>query len=423
MRLLLAGFVLGLGASTAAAADWPAFRGPQGNGISAESTAPLEWSKTQNVKWSVPLPQPGNGSPIVSSGKVFVTCAEDDKGHERSLYCFDRKTGEKLWVRTVTLEIDDPTHETNMYCGSTPAADGKRVVVWHSSAGLYCYNFAGKELWKKDLGEFQHMWGYGSSPVIQDDRVVLHTGPGKKEIYVAAFSLTDGQQLWRTDEPFAGDGDYRAKEGAFDKAYMGSWSTPLITAIDGRVQAICAMPKRVVSYDLADGKVLWFCDGIRAKQGDLAYSSPALAGDVCVVTGGFGGPSLAFKVGGAGDITEKQRLWRKDSNPQSIGSGVVIDGYLYRPNAGPGTIECIDPQTGETRWEERASTYWGSIVYVAGRCYAPGQDGVTLVFKPSPEKFELLAKNTLGEGTNSTPAIADGNFFIRTMKTLHCIGQ
>ena len=422
MRQLLTLWMAFACVSWTAAADWPAFRGPQGNGISDEKNAPLEWSKTKNVKWSATLPQPGNGSPIVSGGKVFVTCAEDAKGHGRSLYCFDRKTGEKAWVKTVTFDKDDPTHETNMYCGSTPAADGKRVVVWHSSGGLYCYDFDGKELWKKDLGEFRHMWGYGSSPVIHNDRVILHTGPGKNEIYVAAFALADGKQIWRTDEPFEGDGDYRAKDGAYDKAYMGSWATPLIATIDGKEQAICTMPKRVVSYDLDGGKILWFCEGIRAKQGDLAYSSPAVSGDVCIVTGGFGGPSLAVKVDGDGDITDK-RLWRKDSNPQSIGSGVVIDGYLYRPNAGPGTIECIDPKTGDIKWTERASTYWGSIVSVAGRCYAPGQDGVTLVFKPSPEKFELLAKNSLGEGTNSTPAISDGEFFIRTMKTLHCIGQ
>jgi outer membrane protein assembly factor BamB len=405
------------------AADWPAFRGPKGNGVSDEKQAPLEWNKDNNVKWTAALPQPGNGSPIVSNGKVFVTCAEDTKGHQRSLYCFDRKTGEKVWVKTVEYAKDEPTHETNMYCGTTPAADGRRVVVWHSSAGLYCYDFAGKELWKKDLGEFQHMWGYGSSPVIHDDRVILNSGPGKKEIFVAAFALADGKQLWRTDEPFQGDGEYRAKEGAYDKAYMGSWTTPLVATIDGKEQAICTMPKRVVSYDLNDGKILWYCEGIRAKNGDLAYSSPSLDGDVCVVTGGFGGPALAVKVEGEGNITDKQRLWRRESNPQSIGSGVIVDGYLYRPNAGPGTIECIDPQTGKTLWDERAGTYWGSITYVAGRCYAPGQDGVMLVFKPSPKKFDLLAKNSLGEGTNSTPAISDGEFFIRTLKSLYCIGQ
>lgn len=420
MRLPLAPLlIIGWLGSWTLAADWPAFRGPQGNGISEETTAPLQWSK--NVKWSAALPQAGNGSPIVSGGFVFVSCAEDVKGHQRSLYCFDRKTGEKAWVQTVTYDKDDPTHETNMYGGSTPAADGKRVVVWHSSAGLYCYDFQGHELWQKDLGEFKHIWGYGSSPVIHDDRVILHTGPGK-QIFVAAYSLADGKELWKTDELFKGDGSYRAKEGIYDKAYMGSWATPLLARIDGKLQAICTMPTRVVGYDVADGKILWWCEGLRASQGDLAYSSPVLAGNVCVVTGGFGGPSLAVKLGGAGDITS-QRLWRKDANPQSIGTGVVVDGYLYRPNAGPGTLECIDPQTGDVKWTERASTYWGSIVYVAGRCYVTGQDGVTLVFKPSPQKFELLAKNSLGEGSNSTPAISDGEFFLRTMKTLHCIGQ
>jgi outer membrane protein assembly factor BamB len=264
------------------------------------------------------------------------------------------------------------------------------------------------------------MWGYGTSPVIHEDRVILHSGPGKT-IFVAAYALADGKELWKNEEPQEGDGEHRTK----DKAYTGSWSTPLITRLDpnGKLQAIVALPTRVVSYDVADGKELWSCEGLRGPKGDLAYSSPVLAGDVCVSTGGFGGPAIGFKPGGKGDITESQRLWRKEANPQSIGTGVVVDGYLYRPNAGPNTIECIDPKTGDVKWTERAGSYWGSIVYVAGRCYAPGQDGTVLVFKPSPDKFELLARNTLGEPTNSTPAISDGEFFLRTMKAVYCVGE
>lgn len=423
MRLLLVALVAAVSLTPPAqAADWPGFRGPQGNGISQEAKAPLEWSKTKNVKWSAALPQPGNGSPIVSGEFVFVTCAEDANGHKRSLYCFDRKTGDKVWVQTVAYDQDDPTHDTNKYGGSTPAADGQRVVVWHSSAGLYCYDYAGKELWRKDLGEFRHIWGYGTSPVIHEDRVILNSGPGK-QIFVAAYALADGKELWRTDEPYSGDGSYRDKEGMYDKAYSGSWATPVLASVDGKLQAICSQPTRVVGYDVADGKILWWCEGLRAKQGDLAYSSPVLVGDICVVTGGFGGPSMAFNLGGEGNITEKQRLWHKESNPQSIGTGVAVDGHLYRPNAGPGTLECIDPQTGDVKWTERAGSYWGSIVFVAGRCYAPGQDGVVTVFQPSPGKYEILAKNSLGEPSNSTPAISDGEIFLRTMKGLHCVGE
>ena len=420
MRVYLAAMIFLVALATAApAADWPAFRGPQGNGLSEETKAPLHWTKIKNVKWTAPLPQPGNGSPIVSKGLVFVTCAEDSKGHGRSLYCFDRKTGASVWTKTVSFEQDDPTHDTNLYCGSTPAANGEQVVVWHGSAGLHCYDFEGKALWKQDLGKFRHMWGYGTSPVIHDDRVILHSGPGK-QIFVAAYSLADGKELWRAEEAQEGDGEHRTK----DKAYMGSWSTPVVTKLDpnGKVQAICTLPTRVVSYDVADGKLLWWCDGIRGKNGDLAYSSPIIAGDVCVTTGGFGGPAIGFKLGGTGDLTE-QRLWRKEQNPQSIGTGVFIDGYVYRANAGANTIECIDPKSGDIKWAESVGSFWGSMVVVAGRCYVTAQDGTTLVFKPSSEKFELLARNSLGEASNSTPAIFDGEFFLRTMKNLHCIAE
>ena len=126
------------------AEDWPAFRGPLGNGISRETDVPLKWSAEENIRWKAPLPAPGNSSPIVSNGKVFITCAENE-GRKRSLYCFDRTSGKQLWVQSVNYDKVMPTHKTNSYCGSTPATDGKRVVAWHSSAGLYCYDFAGKE--------------------------------------------------------------------------------------------------------------------------------------------------------------------------------------------------------------------------------------------------------------------------------------
>jgi outer membrane protein assembly factor BamB len=333
------------------------------------------------------------------------------------LYCFDRTTGAKKWVQTVTYGKEEPTHKTNPHGSTTPVANGKQVVVWHGSAGLYCYDFTGKELWKQELGEFVHMWGAGTSPVLVGDRVIIHSGPGKK-VLVAAFEVATGKPLWSNEEPIEGNGEYRP-----DKGYLGSWSTPLVAKINNQDEVICAFPTRVVSYAPADGKTLWICDGLRGPKGDLSYSSPVISGDICVQIGGFQGPGLGFKLGGSGNITEKQRLWREEKNPQSIGSGVVVEGYFYRPNAGPGTIDCLDPQTGKILWTERSATFWGSMVSVAGRCYVTGQDGVTIVFKPSPEKFELLAKNSLGEASNATPAISDGQWFLRTHRHLYCIAE
>jgi outer membrane protein assembly factor BamB len=420
MKAKMLGVAIGLLACAGASADdWPAFRGAAGNGISSEKSAPTVWAADKNIKWKVALPRPGNGSPIVSNGRVFVAGPEDAEGKKRSLYCFDRKDGKQLWVKTVECAKAMPTHETNPHSPSTPAADGKSVVVWHGSAGLHCYDFEGKALWSRDLGEFEHMWGEGTSPVLHDGKVILNSGPAKKRAFVAAYKLATGETIWEKEEPFKGTGE-RNEDGQF----MGSWCTPLVVKVEGQDQIICAMPTRVIAYAPADGKILWTCDGLRFNNGDLAYSSPVLAGDTIVCVGGYGGPGFGVKLGGSGDVTSTNRVWRNAKNPQSIGSGVVVDGHVYIPYAGANVIDCLDPKTGKSVWRERCKgAFWGSIVMAGGKAYVTDQKGRTVVFKPNSEKFEGIATNELGEESNSTPAISDGQIFIRTFKSLYCIAE
>lgn len=401
--------------------DWPSFRGPAGDGISAEKAAPTEWSKDKNIKWKVALEHPGNGSPIVSNGKVFIAGSADKEGKVRTLTCYDRKDGKQLWEAKVEFGKATPTHETNPHSASTPASNGKVVVVWHSSAGLFCYDLDGKEVWKRDLGEFEHMWGDGTSPVIHKDLIFLNTGPAKKKVFVAAFDLASGKTVWEKDEPFKGDGEYNE-----NKKYMGSWTTPLVITHDGKEQVIVSLPTRVVSYEPKTGAVLWSCEGLRFGEGDLSYSSPILAGDMIVSIGGYGGPGIGVKLGGSGDVTATNRAWRTEKNPQSIGSGVYVDGKIYMPFTGPNVLTCIDPKTGAFVWKERAKgvvEMWGSMVYAAGKIYVTDKKGGTVVLKPNAEKLEMLSKNDLGETSNSTPAISDGQIFIRTFKGLYCIAE
>lgn len=405
--------------NVAAAEDWPAFRGPRGNGISAETSVPLNWATDRNVAWKIPLPTPGNGSPIVSAGRVFVTCAEDARGHDRSLYCFDARTGERQWVRTIRFGRDMPTHETNPHCSTTPVADGSRVVVWHASAGLHCYDFAGQPVWSRELGEFRHMWGHGTSPILHDGNVILHSGPGKR-VFIAAFSLQDGATVWEHAEPVEGDGERNAAGH-----YMGSWATPVIARVDGRAQVVCSMSTRVVGLDANSGKLVWSCDGISGPRGDLSYSSPMIDADLCVVTGGFSGPGLGLRLGGTGNVTSSNRLWRNTRNPQSIGSGVLLGKYVYRPNADRrGPVECLDGTTGESVWKASVpGTVWGSVVLAANRMYATTRQGRTLVFEPNPREFRLLANNNLSEPSHSTIAVAGGRIYLRTFRHLWCIGE
>lgn len=400
------------------AEDWPAFRGPLGNGISQETDVPLKWNAEDNILWKAPLPAPGNSSPIVSNGKVFITCAENE-GRKRSLYCFDRTSGEQLWVRTVNYDKVMPTHKTNNFCGSTPAADGKRIVVWHSSAGLYCYDFAGKELWNRSLGEFEHIWGYGASPVLHAGKIILHCGPGKR-VFMTALDLESGKTLWETDEPVVGDGQYNDQ-----RKYMGSWSTPVIADVNGQTLIICSMAIRVNAYDPSTGKIIWSCRGLQGKKGDLAYTSPVLADEICVAMGGFNGPAIGFRMQGIGDITDAQRLWQKEPNPQRISTGIFTNGHLFMANAGPNLFQCLNPETGDIVWQERSggAACWGSMILADKHLYVTDQDGTTHVFQPSSVGLEKVAENPLKERSNSTPAFSDGQIFIRTFQHLYCIGK
>lgn len=411
---------VGIIAVTAGAADWPMFRGPGVDGMTSEPETPTTWSDTENIAWSSPLPRPGNGSPIVVGRQVLICSAEDDRGHGRSLLCFDAANGKQQWKQTVTIDQTLPTHKTNPYGSSTPASDGQRVVVWHGSAGLHAYDMAGKPLWSRDLGTFRHMWGYGTSPIIIGDRVILHTGPGK-QVFVLAFDLETGEELWRHEEPVAGDGERNEQ-----KKYMGSWCTPVPTQVDGRTLAVCAMATRVCGFDVQTGEPVWYCQGVAGDRGDLAYASPMIEGDLCVVLAGFQGPSLAFRMQGSGDITDASRLWRNErQNPQTIGTGLLLGGYLYRIGAGPNMIDCLDAKTGETIWKDRAEggAYWGSISYNGQLAYATDQSGTTLVFRPSPKGLEKISANPLRDHCNATPALADGRIYIRTADKLWCIAK
>ncbi len=397
--------------------DWPLFRGENRDGVSADAGIPTTWSADKNVKWKAPLPRPGNSSPIVSNGRVFSTCAEDPRGVGRSLYCFNRADGRRLWSKTVTFEQAEPSHATNPYCATSPAADGQRVVVWHGSAGVHCYDFEGAELWSRNLGAFRQIWGHAASPVFVGDAVVLNCGPGARS-FVIALDKTTGKTLWQTDEPGGAD-----DKSAETHNWVGSWATPVPAVLGGVPQILVAQPHHVNSYDPATGRILWTCGG----TGDLAYADPLLGDGVCVALAGYGGAAIGFKTTGAlsGDITEANRLWRvAEKNPQRIGSGILTGGRLFMANE-PGVITCTDAETGKELWRQRIANehFWGSLIRVGDKLYATSQRGETYVFAADPSGYHPLALNDLGEATNSTPAPSGRDLFIRTAGHLWCISE
>lgn len=404
--------------------DWNSFRGKSGDGLAASADYPIRWSKEENIRWKIPMPDPGNGSPIVVGEKVFFTSADAD-GLMRSLYCVSRKDGREIWKDSVSYAEKELTHKTNPFCPSTPVSDGRSIFVWHGSAGMHAYSIDGDKLWSQSLGAFTHIWGLGASPILANDLVIQLCGPGERT-FVAAFEKSSGKIAWQTPNEPGGSDSSKGR-------YVGSWATPMITTSGERQQLIVCYHSRVVGLDLADGKELWSIDGLSNDRSDLCYAMPMIAGDVAVIMGGFGGPEFAFKIPSSDSSAQPTRLWRNEKSdkngfhPQRIGSGVIVGKHLYMANAdNQGSIECLEIETGKRAWVEprtNSGPHWSSIVAVDDKLYITGQKGITRVIEANPEAYKVLAENNLDDTCNATPAFSDGQVFIRTYSTLYAIGR
>jgi outer membrane protein assembly factor BamB len=394
----------------ASADNWPAWRGAQMNGQSSETALPLQWSATENVRWKAPLPGPGMSSPIIWKDRIFVTQALDPEGHRRALLCFARKDGKQLWQGVTEYVDKESTYAGEPhYCSASPVTDGQRVVCSFGSAGVVCYDFRGTQLWRRDLGKCEHIWGNAASPMLYGNLVVLNFGPGERT-YLVALDKRTGQDVWRVEEP-------GGKFGQAPSEWIGSWSTPVVLKLKDHDELIVMWAGAVKAYQPKTGEPLWTCQGL----GNLVYNSPLVTPEIVVAFSGFGGPALAVKPGGKGDVTATHRLWHlPDRAPQRIGSGVIVGEHVYILNA-IGTAQCFELRTGHSLWEERVgASAWGSMVHAGGRLYVTNQQGETVVLAAKPV-FEVLAHNPLGERSQSSPAVSDGELFIRTYGHLWCI--
>ena len=402
--------------------NWPEWRGPRRDGTTAEQNLPLKWSATENVKWKTPLPGPGNSTPIVWGDKIFVTQSIENEG-KRLLLCFDRKDGKLLWEKGTVFADKEQSHDTNPQCSSSPATDGERVIAWFGSAGIFCYDLDGKELWKRDLGRHSHEWGYAASPVIHNDLVFLNFGPGERSFLIALNKKT-GDEVWRVDIE---EKHYKERNDGFkgqNSGVNGSWSTPIIVNQGGREDLVITLPDKMAGFDPTTGNEVWRVKGLNP----LIYTSPVFGEGVIVGNGGFHGPDMAVKPGGKGDVTETHKLWEGGRTANRLGSCVIKDGHFYLPTM-PGIAECIELKTGKTVWEERIrgtgakNDTWSSMVLAGDRIYVVNQSADTIVLRASP-KFEVLQVNSLGnEMCNATVVPSNGELFIRTHENLWCISD
>ncbi len=398
------------------AGDWPRFRGPNGTGVSADKDVPVHFSDKDGVVWKTPIPGRGNSSPIVCGDRLFIQSAAAD-GSERWLICVNAVTGEVLWKKAAPGAAAR-THPKNTLASSTPATDGERVyaVFWDGkNLLLNAYDFKGEQVWTRDLGGFVSEHGAGISPIIYNGMVYLADDQGKAvdepaPCAVMAFHAKDGTDAWKAPR----------------KSFRASYSTPFILEGDKGPELIVASTAGVASYNPADGSENWSYTWTFPSHALRTVASPIEAGGLVIANAGEGGAGrhlVALRPGGKGDVTKTNLAWENDKSFSYVPTLLASGDYLYCVNDG-GFASCHVAKTGEEVWTKRlGSQMTASPVLIDGKVYAAGEDGEVYVFEASPTAFKLLAKNSLGEGVISTPAVANNRLYIHGKENLFCIGK
>ena len=384
------------------AENWPGWRGPRGDGTSLEKNVPIRWSGTQNIVWKVPIPGKGHASPIVWGRHIFVVTAIKEK-KQRILLCLDRKGGKILWQRVVLEAPLERINSLNSYASSTPATDGQRVYISfldRDKMFIAAYDFDGNRIWEVRPGVFSSMHGYCSSPVIWKDKVIVngdHDGPS----YIVALSRTTGQTIWKTPRP------NRTR----------SYCTPIIRQIDGRNQMVLSGTMCVASYDPDTGEQHWLIDGPTEQY----VASIVYNGELLFMTCGFPDRFIqAIRPDGRGNVTDTHVLWQKDRDCSYVPSPIAFGPY-FLVAADNGVATCFEAKTGKSCWRERLGPHYSaSLISANGLVYFLSDKGVMTVVKPG-EKLDIVARNELGENTYASPAISDGQIFLRGAKHLYCI--
>ncbi len=414
MALLLFGFrtwlryalaFLALSFSLAATAEnWPCWRGPRLDGTSHEQGVPVHWSATNRVVWKTELPGLGHASPIVWGDHIFAVSAQPDT-QARLLLCLERRTGKLLWQQAVLTAPLENKHGLNSFASSTPATDGKLVYVAFLDSGrmfVAAYDFTGRQRWVARPGPFASRHGFCSSPILYQDKVILN-GDHDGESYLVALSRADGRVLWQTPR----------------EHHTRSYCAPLIRPMGGRQQMVLAGDKCVASYNPDNGSRLWVIDGPTEQfVASPVYSERC---ELVFITGGFPDHHiLAIRPDGAGNVTQTHIAWRTTRGAAYVPSPIIEGDYFLVISDG-GVAHCFAAATGNLLWTERLGEQHASLVSAEGRVYFLNDRGVMNVVKAGPE-FTRVAQNDLGEKCFASPAISQGQLFVRGEHHLFCIG-
>ncbi len=417
--------LLALTPSLLPAEDWPQWRGPRFDGTSKDTGFPI--TADGSVTWKVELPGSGHASPIVWQDRVFIVSALTEN-QERVLLSLDRASGKILWQATVVKAPIENIHKLNSQASSTPATDGERVFtafldnsetdatrtinagkvfgkgeVPKGTVVISAHDFSGKQIWQVRPGLFSSKHGFCSSPIVFEDKVIVncdHDGDG----YIVALARTDGKELWRIDRPNK----------------TRSYCVPLIRDIGGRTQMVLSGTMCVASYDPRTGKLLWIMDGPTEQfVASIVYSEQS---GLLYMTGGF--PEhhlLAIKPDGTGNVTNIHIVWRTNKGVSYVPSPLVEGSHLLNVSDS-GVAHCFDAKTGTIEWEERMREHHASLTSAEGHVYFINDFGILRTVQPDAT-YQLLAESDLKEKVFASPALSEGQIFIRTDKSLICLGK
>ncbi len=417
-------------------AYWPAWRGPRASGVAPTGQPPLTWSETQNIKWKVAIPGEGTSSPIVWADKMFfLTAIETDRPgtpaqtagadgdtpppfhggrtpkniYKFDLVCLDRASGRTLWQRTVREEVPHEGHHPDHgFASYSPVTDGRHVWAAFGSRGVHCYDLDGTHKWSRDLGKMKTkmMFGEGNSPALAGDALIVvmdHEG----ESAIHALDKNTGRTLWKQ----ARDEDT-------------AWATPVVAEVNGRMQVIASATKRIRSYDVGTGDLIWECGG----QTQNVIPSPIVSGGLVFCTSGFRGSELqAIELGHTGDLTGTRAVrWQVNKATPYVPSPILYGDNLYVCSMNRAAVSCYHAETGKLNFVEESldavKDIYASPVGAAGRVYFVGRKGTTQVIR-NAKKLEILATNVLDDAFDASPAIAGNDLFLKGKRHLYCIRE
>lgn len=406
---------------------WPQWRGPLGTGEAPHGDPPVRWDENTNIRWKAPLPGLSHATPVVWGDRIFVLAAvptstriSRTKGmfdtfgtttpHRYEIHAYRRNDGVLIWSRTARTEAPhEGMHEDSSWASCSPATDGEHVIASFGSRGIYCYDMDGNLQWERDFGEMRIRYQYGesSSPVLFGDRLIVEWD-NEDASFLAVLDKRTGREIWRRDR----------RDGT-------SWATPLVVEHKGKRQIIVSAIRRVRSYDLDSGDILWETRDMTAGP----IPTPVAADGIVYLTGAYRESilqAISLDKARGNAASSGAIVWELHRDTPYVSTPLYYGGLLYFLKQYQNMLSCFDAKTGEEHYARKRLTgitdVYSSPAAAKGRVYIAGRNGVTVVLKHGTT-FDVLATNRLNDRFDASPVIVGRELYLRGHEYLYCIAS